>query len=216
MALRVVGAGFGRTGTNSLKLALEQLGFGPCHHMFEVRDHPEQMPFWQAAARGETADWDAVFAGYGACVDWPAARYWRQIAAHYPDAKVLLSVRPEEKWIKSVHSTIYPVMRDRNETPPGQTRERLDMAYEIIVEQTFGGRLDDAEHAMAIYRAHGDEVRAAIAPERLLTYDVAEGWQPLCDFLAVPVPDGPFPRTNTTKDFRERRAMPNDRGILPQ
>ncbi len=216
MALRVVGAGFGRTGTNSLKLALEQLGFGPCHHMFEVRDHPEQMPFWQAAARGETADWDAVFAGYGSCVDWPAARYWREIAAHYPDAKVLLSVRPEEKWIKSVHSTIYPVMRDRDDMPPGQTRERLDMAYEIIVEQTFGGRLDDAEHAMAIYRAHGDEVRAAIAPERLLTYDVAEGWQPLCDFLAVPVPGSPFPRTNTTEDFRERRSMRDDRGILPQ
>lgn len=106
MALRVVGAGFGRTGTNSLKLALEQLGFGPCHHMFEVRDNPGQLAYWQAAARGETLDWDAVFADYASCVDWPSARYWREIAAHYPDARVVLSVRPEEAWIKSVHATI--------------------------------------------------------------------------------------------------------------
>lgn len=207
MALNVVGAGFGRTGTNSLKLALERLGFGPCHHMFEVRDNPGQLPYWRAAARGETPDWDAVFADYGSCVDWPAARYWREIAAHYPDAGVVLSVRPEDAWIESVHKTIYPVMRDRGEQPPGLTRERLDMAHEIIVEQTFGGRLDDADHAMAVFRAHVEEVRRTIAPERLLVYDVAEGWAPLCGFLAVAVPDGPFPRINTTEEFRNQRSM---------
>ncbi len=204
MALSIVGAGFGRTGTNSLKLALEQLGFGPCHHMFEVRDNPGQLPYWQAAARGETPDWDAVFAGYGSCVDWPSARYWREIAAHYPDARVVLSVRPEEKWIESVHSTIYPAMIDRSDRIPVATRERRDMAYEIIVEQTFGGRLDDAEHAMAVFRAHTDEVRAAIAPGRLLVYDVAEGWEPLCGFLKVAVPEAPFPRTNSTAEFQRQ------------
>ncbi len=205
MGLKIVGAGYGRTGTNSLKLALEQLGFGPCHHMFEVADHPEQLHYWQAAARGDLPDWDAVFTNYGSCVDWPAARYWREIAAHYPDAKVLLSVRPADKWIKSVHSTIYPAMLDRSDRIPVATRARRDMAYEIIGEQTFGGRMGDAEHAMAVFRAHTDEVRATIAPERLLVYDVAEGWEPLCEFLGVAVPDGPFPRINSSEEFRERR-----------
>lgn len=89
MSLKVVGTGFGRTGTNSLKLALEQLGFGPCHHMYEIRDHPEQLPFWQTAAKGSQPDWDDIFSNYSSCIDWPSARYWREITDHYPDAKVL-------------------------------------------------------------------------------------------------------------------------------
>ncbi len=208
MALKVVGTGFGRTGTNSLKLALEQLGFGPCHHMFEVRDHPEQLPFWQAAARGEIPDWDEVFADYAACVDWPGARFWREISAHYPEAKVLHSVRPEDSWIKSVHATIYPAMRDRAELEPGAHRDRLDMAYEIIVAQTFGDRMDDRDHALAVFRAHSEDVRRSIPSDRLLVYDVAEGWQPLCEFLGVAVPDSPFPRMNTTAAFHQRRTGP--------
>jgi hypothetical protein len=204
MALKVVGSGFGRTGTNSLKMALEQLGFGPCYHMFELRDHPERLPYWQAAARGEMPDWDKVFEGYAACVDWPAARFWREIAAHYPEARVLHSVRPPESWIKSVHSTIWPSLRGRNEQPPGPRRERQNMTWEIVVEQTFGGRLDDAEHAMAVYRAHTEDVKREIAADRLLVYDVAEGWEPLCRFLGVPVPDTPFPRTNSTEEFQQR------------
>ncbi len=206
MALKVVGAGFGRTGTYSLKLALELLGFGPCHHMFEVRDDPDQLPYWQAAARGETPDWDAVFANYAASVDWPSARFWREIAAHYHEAKVLLSVRPEESWIKSVHATIYPAMRDRAELGPGHSRDRLDMANQLIVEQTFGGRLGERDHALKVFRAHTDEVRRTIASDRLLTYDISQRWEPLCRFLDVPIPDAPFPHRNSTEEFRKRRA----------
>ncbi len=205
MALQIVGAAFGRTGTNSLKLALEQLGFGPCHHMFEVRDHPEQLPYWQAAARGELPDWDDVFAGYRACVDWPSARFWREIAAHYPDAKVLLTLRDAESWLASVHGTIYPVIQAWPTREPGHFRDTMEMAEEIIVKQTFGGRLDDRDHALAVYRAHAEAVRRTIAPERLLAFDVKEGWAPLCAFLEVPVPDTPFPRTNTGEKFREER-----------
>jgi hypothetical protein len=208
MALKVVGTGFGRTGTNSLKLALEQLGFGPCHHMFEIRDNPDQLPFWQAAARGEFPDWDEVFANYAACVDWPAARFWREISAHYPDAKVLHSVRSEDSWIKSVHATIYPAMRDRTELEPGAVRDRLGMAYEIVVAQTFDGRLDDRDHALAVFRAHTEDVRREIPSDRLLIYDVAEGWKPLCRFLGVAVPDSPFPRANTAAAFHQRRTGP--------
>ena len=205
MALEIVGAALGRTGTNSLKLALEHLDFGPCHHMFEVRDHPEQLPYWQAAARGELPDWDEVFANYRACVDWPSARFWREIAAHYPDAKVLLTRRDPDQWFDSVHATIYPVIMSGEEREPGRFRDTMEMAAEIIIKQTFGGRLDDRDHAIAVFRAYEEEVRRTIAPERLLAYDVSQGWEPLCAFLEVPVPDTPFPRTNTSKEFREKR-----------
>ncbi len=159
MALRIVGAAFGRTGTQSLKLALEQLGFGPCHHMYEVRDHPQQLPYWQAAARGDPPDWDEVFADYRACVDWSSARFWREIATHYPDAKVLLTLRDPDRWFDSVHATIYPVIMGRAQREPGYFRDAMDMAHEIIVTQTFGGRLDERDHALAVYRRHEEEVR---------------------------------------------------------
>ena len=207
MALQIVGAALGRTGTNSLKLALEQLGFGPCHHMYEVRDHPEQLPFWQAAARGELPDWDDVFADYRSCVDWPSARFWREIAAHYPDAKVLLTLRDADQWFDSVHATIYPSIRSWRGREPGHARDMMEMAEEIVVTQAFDGRLDDRDHALAVYRRHAEEVRDTIAPERLLAYDVSQGWEPLCAFLQVPVPDTPFPRINTGEEFRKQRPQ---------
>lgn len=212
MPLDVVGAGFGRTGTNSLKVALEMLGFGPCHHMLEVRDKPEQIRFWAAAARGERGDWDSVFEGYRAAVDWPSAYFWREIAAHYPRAKVLLSVRPEHDWLSSIHATIYQSLALRGDRAEELAREQGEMAYDIIERRTFGGRLGDAKHALAVYRRHIAEVQASIDPSRLLVYDVAEGWEPLCRHLNVAVPTDPFPRTNSTADFRARAAARLRRG----
>jgi len=206
MALDVVGAGFGRTGTNSLKIALERLGFGPCHHMFELRGRPDQVEFWSAAARGERNDWDTVFTGFRATVDWPSAYFWRQIAEHYPNAKVVLSVRPVEAWVKSIHATIHESLKARGERPTAHLRAMGEMAYDIIESRTFGDRLADPAHAAAVYRAHVDEVKAAIDPGRLLVYDVAEGWTPLCRHLGVAAPDEPFPQTNSTGEFRARIA----------
>ena len=211
MALKVIGTGFGRTGTNSLKLALELLGFGPCHHMFEVRDNPNQLFFWQQAAKGEILDWDEVFAEYTACVDWPSVRYWRELCSHFPDAKVVHSVRAEESWIKSVYSTIYPAMAQRNKVEPGPYRDRLEMAYEIIVNQTFSGRMGDPEHALAVYRSHSSEVARTIASDRLLVYDVKEGWEPLCRFLDVSVPVESFPRVNSSSEFHRRPLVSRSR-----
>ena len=110
MALSVIGAGFGRTGTESMKLALEALGLGPCHHMKEGLPNPEQISLWRAVARGEPADWDQIFEGYRSAVDWPAAHYWRELAAHYPDAKVVLTVRSPESWYASMENTILKVI----------------------------------------------------------------------------------------------------------
>ncbi|MCG6858160.1 MAG: sulfotransferase family protein [Salaquimonas sp.] len=203
MPLEIIGAGFGRTGTNSLKLALEHLGFGPCHHMFEVRDNPELISDWEALSRGETVDWDEVFANYRSQVDWPGAKYWRELAAHFPDAKVILTVRDPDEWFDSAMATIIPFVQARGQHPAPHPNAIADMAYELVVRQVFGDRMTDREHATRIFREHIAEVQTNIAPERLLTFDVSEGWEPLCAFLGVAVPDIPFPKTNSSKEFHE-------------
>ncbi len=205
MALEIIGAGFGRTGTNSLKLALEQLGFGPCHHMFEVRENPALLPDWEAAANGEAIDWHQVFDGYRSQVDWPGARYWRELAATFPDAKVILTVREPQGWFDSVQATIWPVMEARGRHENAHMNALAEMAYRTIVVPIFGGRLNERDHAIRVFEAHIAEVQATIPADRLLTFDVAEGWQPLCDFLGVDVPDTPFPKTNTSQEFAERK-----------
>jgi len=200
MALSVIGAGFGRTGTASLKLALEHLGLGPCHHMEEVLKNPAQLPHWQAVAARRPVDWEAVFAGYNAMVDWPGAHCWRELAATWPAAKVLLSVRPEEAWWNSFSKTIHVLMGQRDQIPIPHLRAVLDMGHELIGRQAFGGAMDKPSIVSA-YRRRTEEVRAAIPPSRLLVFDVAEGWEPLCRFLGKPVPAEPFPRANSTEEF---------------
>jgi hypothetical protein len=212
MSLGVIGTGFGRAGTNSLKLALERLGFGPCHHMFEVRDHPEELHFWQAATRGEMPDWGATFANYGACVDWPSAFFWREITAHFPDAKIVLSVRPAQDWYASIMATIYNSLADPVLPPPGFNRDRRHMVQDLILQQQFDGRLGERAHALAVYRDHIAAIQAAFGPDRLLTYNVAEGWAPLCAFLDIEVPDEAFPLTNTTEEFQQRTAKRAGKG----
>ncbi len=203
MALRVFGTGFGRTGTNSLKLALEQLGIGPCHHMYEIRDDPAQMPYWQAVARGAAPDWDAAFAGYASSVDWPSVCFWREITAHYTDAKIVHTHRAEDAWLRSLHATIQPILRDRGNVEPGHRRDLMDMSQVLIGERTFGGRMGEVDHALSVYRAHDAEIRAAFTPDRMLVFDVTQGWPPLCRFLDVAVPDMPFPYVNRSQEFRD-------------
>ena len=201
MPLEIIGAGFGRTGTNSLKLALEHLGFGPCHHMFEVRDNPELLPDWEAAARGEGVDWDAVFVGYRAQVDWPGARYWRELAAHFTDAQVILTVRDPDAWFDSVLATIVPFIEARGTHSSPHVNAICEMAYRTIVASIFDDRMSDREHATQVFREHIVTVQSEVPARRLLTFDPREGWPPLCDFLGVEVPDISFPRTNSSKRF---------------
>ena len=203
MTLEIIGPGFGRTGTNSLRRALEVLGFGPCHHMYELGDYPEQLPNWEALARGEAVDWDEVFEGYRAQVDWPGARFWRELCAFYPDAKVVLSVREPQGWYDSMEKTIVPHLERCGASDDGDQNSRLLMNYELISRQTFDGRISERAYAIGRFNAHIAEVQAEIAPERLLTFDVREGWGPLCAFLGVDVPDVDFPNTNSSKDFND-------------
>jgi Sulfotransferase domain len=204
MPLGVIGPGFGRTGTNSLKIALEQLGFGPCHHMFEVRDNPERLADWEKAARGEKVDWDHVFRGYRSQVDWPGARYWRELVRHYPTAKVVLSVRDPDEWFDSVQATIVPFLAARGHHSPPHVNAICEMGHETVAVQVFNGRISERQHATQVFKNHIADVQSEIPAGRLLTFDLRDGWRPLCEFLRVEVPDIPFPKTNSSKEFVEQ------------
>lgn len=201
MALEIIGPGFGRTGTSSLRTALEHLGFGPCHHMFEVRDNPEQLPGWQAAAAGGTVDFDALFAGYRAQVDWPGARYWEELSGFYPSAKVILTVRDPEEWFNSISATIVPFLAAPHDIP--YVAELAEMAKRLINEQVFDGRMGHRDHAIRVFNAHVARVKETIPKKRLLVYDVSEGWDPLCTFLDREVPTVTFPHLNSSRQFTE-------------
>ncbi len=213
MALKVVGAGFGRTGTLSLKNALEKLGFGPCYHMFEVIERPDHIALWHRLAFGGSIDWDLLFKDYQSTVDWPAARYWREIAAHYPEAKVLLSLRDPESWYRSVTDTIYQGLKmPVTDSVPPLRRQQMEMARKVVLEDTFGGRFEDKAHAIEVYNQHNQEVQRAIAAQRLLVFDAKQGWEPLCRFLDVPVPGEPFPHLNDTASIQERMKQMRQSG----
>jgi hypothetical protein len=204
MPLEVIGPGFGRTGTNSLKIALEQLGFGPCHHMFEVRDNPDSLVYWEALARGEKVDWDHVFRGYRSQVDWPGARYWRELVRHYPTAKVVLSVRDPDEWFDSVQATIVPFLAARGHHSSPHVNAICEMGHEMVAAQVFNGRISERQHATQVFKNHIADVQSEIPADRLLTFDLRDGWRPLCEFLRVEVPDIPFPKTNSSKEFVEQ------------
>lgn len=205
--MKIIGAGFGRTGTLSLKYALEELGFGPCYHMREVMQRQRHVALWQAAAEGKLADWERIFAGYGATVDWPASRFYRELMAYYPDAKVILTVREPERWYESALTTIYQMdevlpVWVRWLMPPA--RRMYDMVQAVIWEGTFNGRFANPQHAIEVYNRHNEEVQRLVPPERLLVYQVKDGWEPLCAFLGVPVPQKrPFPQANDRASMRQ-------------
>jgi hypothetical protein len=219
LSLEVIGAGLGRTGTTSLKAALEALGYGPCYHMTEVFAHPEHVLFWEAARRGEVADWEEIFSDYRAAVDWPAAAYYENLMLAYPEAKVILTVRDPERWYESARSTIY-TMRDMVSSPffslgarfvprLRHLRRAALMVSGLAWDDTFGGRFEDREHATHTFERLNERVVERVPPERLLIYSISEGWGPLCDFLGVEPPDEPFPRLNDARSFRRMtRTVP--------
>jgi sulfotransferase family protein len=214
--VKVIGAGFGRTGTSSLKGALEELGFGPCYHMTDVFENPGHAGFWRAAWRGGPADWDGFLGPYQATVDWPGCTFYEELMERHPDAKVLLSVRDPERWYESTRNTIYEL----GKASTGSAFSRLGFALlsrlafgrfktgqgpmteEIVWRGTFGGRFEDKDHAIEVFNRHNEEVQRRVPKGRLLVYEVKEGWGPLCEFLGVEEPDKPFPHLNDTADVR--------------
>lgn len=200
--MNVIGVGVGRTGTHSLKLALERLGLGPCHHMEEVISNPSvQVPLWSAALQGR-ADWAAIYRGYASAVDWPTAGFFRELKAAYPSARFVLTHRSVDSWVQSFSETIYKLTTGAVPVPP-QMKPFLDMAGGVIARTGFPGGLDAAGLGRA-FVAHNDAVKAAISADRLLVYQVKEGWAPLCAFLGVAEPAEPFPRSNDRAEFWDR------------
>jgi hypothetical protein len=194
----MVGAGVGRTGTESLKVALEHLLGGPCYHMLEVLSHPEAVTYWSAAGRGDMPDWNQVFDGYVAAVDWPVAAYWPELSAAFPDAPVLLSTRASaEEWYRSASQTIFAV--DRSKMPGGG-----DDSFINSIFRRFTPDLGNPQAAMEAYETHNRKVRESIGPDRLVEWKPGDGWAPLCEALGVPEPEEPFPHMNTTEMFRQR------------
>lgn len=203
MPLQVIGAGMPRTGTLSLKTALEQLGFGPCHHMTELFAHPGQWPLWNRIGDGEEVEWEEIFGPYRATTDAPGVYFWRQLMARYPEARLILTERDPERWYQSMTSTIFsPRHREMIQASP------VGAIIAKLARRSWTGR-DDAlrsgppsrEVMIELFKAHNAAVRAEVPTERLLIYSVSEGWDPLCSFLGVEVPATPFPHVNSTEEF---------------
>lgn len=218
MSIEVIGAGFGRTGTMSLKAALEELGFSPCYHMTEVFANPDHVGFWETAVQrrseGKPGDWQRVFRDYRAAVDWPAAAFYEELMEEYPDAKVILTIRDPDKWYESVRSTIYTVQNVASSRLFSlsallvprlrHTRRAALMVADLVWQHHFDGRFEDREHATSVFDRWNAEVRERVPPEKLLVYEISEGWEPLCEFLGVEAPeDRPFPHLNDAEAFRK-------------
>lgn len=204
MSLRVVGAGVGRTGTHSLKLALEQLLGGPCHHMLEVLGNPEgQVPGWTDAIEGRPVDWDTLLDGYKAIVDWPGGAFWRELLAANPDALVLLSVRDPEAWYRSATDTIFNTF---DMAPPG-AGDWMNTVRKLLHDR-FSDDFTNKDAMIDAFNRHNEAVRKEAPSAQLLEWTPSDGWEPICDRLGIPVPAEPFPVTNTTDDFRAMLGMP--------
>jgi hypothetical protein len=200
MALKLIGAGLGRTGTLSLKLALEQLGFGPCYHMTEVLMDPSRGPDWLRAVGGQ-ADWNRIFNGYAATVDYPGCMFWRELIQFYPSAKVVLSVRNPNEWFDSAQQTIFSEEQNKP-----FAKSALAEFFEKVVFNAYGDRIHDRDFMTAAFQRHNDEVERVVPRDSLLVYEVAQGWPPLCEFMGVPIPDLAFPRINSREERAEALA----------
>ena len=198
MTIDVIGVGWGRTATNSLKLALERLDYGVCHHMWEVANDQERLvPLWNAALDGKP-DWPAIFEGNRSAVDWPVAGFWRELLQVYPDAKIILTTRSPDSWCASISETILKVIDDPEQLPE-PARPVCRMAKRAV--ETSIGQDWSSASLIERFKDHEAQVKSTVPPERLLVFDPSEGWAPLCDFLGVSVPAEPFPRSNHRDEF---------------
>jgi len=207
----------GRTGTHSLKMALEQLGFTKCYHMTELFNNPEGITCFEKAEAGEPADWDTLFKGYTSAVDYPVARYYKQMIAKYPEAKVIHTIRDPESWYKSCVQTIFwaskpslgrmmSMMVKLPFSPVLRKRLPILKFNGKMLDNEFGSDLLNKSEVIKRFNARNEEVLKTVPKERLLVYTVKEGWEPLCKFLNIPVPSTPFPVSNTSAEFKERVA----------
>jgi hypothetical protein len=205
VGLKVIGAGFGRTGTTSMKEALELLGYQKCHHMREVMMNVRQVELFDRVSLGLDVDWDEVFEGFDAAVDWPSAASYKELMEKYPEAKVILTMRDADSWYKSTRKTIYAL---GNSVPliisllVPRARNIMAMVQRLVWQGVFDGRFENREHAIEVYNKNVEEVIAHVPNDRLLVHSAKEGWEPLCTFLDLPIPDQPYPHSNESSVIR--------------
>ena len=214
MSVKIIGAGLPRTGTTSLKRSLEILGFKKCYHMKELLVNPDMLPVWLKLDSTGDTDWDKLYDGYDATVDFPGYPYYKEHMLRYPDAKVILTVRPFEGWHKSAYSTIW-------QAGPQTVPEKLKMMTKLLFNprlrkvincvkfvkrvlwaEHFQGRFEDKAFAEKMFNKHIADVKAHVPPEKLLVYQVSDGWKPLCDFLGLPEPAEKLPHLNKKENFK--------------
>jgi hypothetical protein len=218
MSIKIIGAGLPRTGTNTLKASLEKLGYSKTYHMKELLAHPENLHYWLTLQKTGTTNWDELYDGYQATVDFPAYPWYKEHMQRYPDAKVILTVRPFEKWYTSLYSTIW-------QAGPQTLGQKLSMISKLmfnsrlrsvikcvkfakssIFEKHLQGKFADKTFAEDVFNKHVEDVKASVPADKLLVYDVRDGWEPLCSFLNVPQPSEPLPHLNKKENFKEMLA----------
>jgi Sulfotransferase domain len=205
MALRVIGAGLGRTGTTSLKAALEELLDAPCYHMGEVSKRDDDPTVWADAYEGRFPAWEGFFGEYCASVDWPSAPFWPQLADAFPDAVIVLSVRDADQWWRSVSSTIFPAMADAYFSPDSKDDDWTRMCRGMMA--AFSAQWQEESAAKAAYLAYNNHVRATAPADRLVEWSAGDGWGPLCEALELEQPGHAFPHLNRTADARAEMGM---------
>lgn len=213
--LEVIGAGFGRTGTVSLKKALEILGYDPCYHMVEIIKNYGHVDFWIRLADGEKLNFDDVFKrnGYKASCDNPSCTFWKEQLEQYPDAKVILTVRDPESWYKSFHDTIHSILYNGPNTSfftkVAVTMLNMRLLHtKVISGKAFNNDLSK-ENSIKCFNEHNAQVIAECPENKLLVFNVSEGWEPLCKFLGKPVPNEPFPHLNDTNQIKTFKVILN-------
>ncbi len=217
MVIKVIGAGNGRTGTVSMKLALEELGFGPTYHMYELFENPERIHYWQEAYKTRTTDWDAVFEGYQSTVDYPGFLLYKEIYDYYPGSKVVLTTRDPESWYESASQTIFTAspniwqkLKILTKLPFSKRMRQLMPVFaqvDYLWDVVFEGRLKDKDYMIKAFIDFEEKVKESIPDDDLLVFHIGDGWQPLCDFLGVPIPSRPFPKANERNKFHHNLKM---------
>lgn len=215
MSIKIIGAGFPRTGTTTLKGSLEALGFKHVYHMKELLVNPDMLHYWETLAETGDTDWESLYKGYDATVDFPGYPWYKEHMKKYPDAKVILTVRDFEAWHKSVDSTVF---RAGPQTPAEKIKmigkllfsararkvvKCIKFFKKIFFANKLQGRFEEKEFARKIWEDHIAEVKTTVPKDKLLVYDVRDGWGPLCEFLGVPEPAEPLPHLNKKENFKE-------------
>lgn len=216
--MKLIGVGFGRSGTMSLKGAIEQLGANPCFHMIDLimgESKERDLAYWERIAAGEDVDWHEVFDGWQATVDWPACRYWRELAEAFPDAPILLNHRDFDGFYKSCENTILAVKKaaqageltpDSNREPPSP--KLFGIIEQLIWQGDFQGRFEDREWVRQMYHDRIETIKREIPSDRLIVWELGkDGWGPIADTLGVPAPDEPFPHLHDTNEFRSEFGL---------